>query len=230
MKACSNIDMAKLIKETMKEQTTIVRSQDKTHIFEFTKDYSFEGESAIVITLSSESDNTTSVFDRTKYFTFTNLTNIGISKITMFSLFTKINGKFKSNSYTDEDIQNSLQYLKKLLELDYSYVVIAIGSSHSSDNKVKEAKRKLYELLIPFSQQNKVVKIQDNMELYITDEITTLHPLFCGNYLSLRWKLVPFDIQKAITNLDNAEKRAMEMKKKAQQKRSEASFDDVCTK
>ena len=64
--------MPKKITETMQELTTIVRSQDKTQIYEFTKEYQFEGKSALILTLSSESDNTTTTFDRTKYFTFIN--------------------------------------------------------------------------------------------------------------------------------------------------------------
>ena len=194
--------MAKTKTETMECRTMIVRSVDQRSIYEFTNEYGFDGKKALVITLSSESYNTPTFFDRTKYFTFINLSRIGYSKITMYNLFTKIGEKLKPANYTNDDIAESLKYLKKLLNQGYDSIVIAMGTTMSKNRRVKECKKLLFELLLPYHKEGKVVRIVDDMELYNHDEEQCLHPLYAGNYIGGRWKLIPYDIEMIMNKID----------------------------
>ena len=216
--------MAKKITETMQEHTTIVRSQDKTQIFEFTKEYQFNGKSALVLTLSSESDNTTTTFDRTKYFTFINLSSMGFNTITLFNVFPKINDTFKSSSYTKADMDESLKYLKSLLDKKYDTVIVAFGSSHSTDKRVKTTKKEVFELLNDYLGVSSICRIADEFSSDEENNLQCLHPLYCGNYLALRWKLAPFNLEQAIANL---EKKSPPKQKEITEVKVEVNQNDI---
>lgn len=202
--------MVKIKKETLSSITSVVKSADQKHIFEFTNEYDFDGKKAVVITLSSESSNSLTCFDRTKYFTFNNLSKIGYSKITIFNLFTRVDEKLKPSSYSDKEIEESLKYLDGLLESGYDNIVVAFGTKMSKNRKVKECKKILLERLIPYYKEGKVVKIVDDLELYKKSENECLHPLYAGNYISGRWKLIPYNVELVLNDLKEEEKRLEE--------------------
>ena len=213
-----NVYMTKTKKETMDCKTTITRSADQKSVYEFTREYGFDGKKALVITLSSESNNSTTYVDRTKYFTFINMTQLGYSKITLFNLFTRVDEKLKPTSYTKEEMTDSFKYLKKLLEQGYDAIVIAVGTTMSKNRRVKECKKMMYELLLPYHKEGKVMRIVDNLELYKHDDEQCLHPLYAGNYIGGRWKLIPYDIEMMIKKLTD-ELKPIEPQKPVQAKK-----------
>lgn len=195
--------MAKTKSEVLECKTTIIKSLDHTSVFEFTNEYGFNGKKALVITLASESDNTPSSYDRTKYFTFINMTRIGYSKITVYNLFPRVNEKLEPSSYSDEEIAESLKYLRKLLAQNYDAIVVAFGTKMSKNKRVRECKKLLFEILLPYHKEGKVMRIIDNMELYKQDDDQCLHPLFAGNYMGGKWKLIPYDIENVLNVIEN---------------------------
>lgn len=202
--------MVKVKKETLTSTTSIVKSVDQKHVFEFTNEYDFDGKKAVVITLSSESSNSLTCFDRTKYFTFNNLSKIGYSKITIFNLFTRVNEKLKPSNYSEEEIEDSLKYLDELLKSGYDNVVVAFGTTMSKNRRVKECKKQLLERLVPYYKEGKVVRIVDDLELYKRSESECLHPLYAGNYIGGRWKLIPYNVELVLNILRDDEKRLKE--------------------
>ena len=47
------------------------------------------------------------------------------------------------------------------------------------------------------------MRIIDNMELYKQDDDQCLHPLFAGNYMGGKWKLIPYDIENVLNVIEN---------------------------
>ena len=200
--------MVKTRTETTESTTTLVQSQDGQYVYEFTHEFKKEGKSALILTLNAGEAVTTMSYDRTKYFIIGNLAGLGYRKMTMCTLFTRIGKQFKSSSYTDDEIKDSLGYLKKLLNKGgYDEIIVALGVAHEKDKKVLEAKKKLFELLIPCSREGRIRKIVDTMELYNQNE-ASIHPLFAGNYFGGRWKIVPYDIEKIYEGMISKEKKA----------------------
>lgn len=217
--------MTKTKIEAMNCKTTIIRSVDQKNVYEFTREYGFEGKKALVVTLSSESNNSTTYVDRTKYFTFINMTQLGYSKITSFNLFTRVDEKLKPSSYTKEELTESFKYLKKLLEQGYDAIVVAVGTTMSKNKQVKECKKMMYELMLPYHKEGKVMRIVDNLELYKHDDEQCLHPLYAGNYIGGRWKLIPYDIEKMIVKL-NDELKPVEPQVTSKAKKESPKEDD----
>jgi len=206
------LKMLKLKTETTESKTTLVKTQDEQYIYELTHELNIEGKSTIIITLTAGDSVTTRSYDRTKYFIINNLAGLGYKKITMYTLFTKVSKKFKSSSYTDEEIKDSLNYLKKLLNKgNYDEVIVALGVAHEKDKKVIEVKKILFELLQSYSEKVSVMKIIDTMGLYNSNETDTIHPLYAGNYFGGRWKIIPYDISKAYANLLEKKKSKTEI-------------------
>lgn len=110
-------------------------------------------------------------------------------------------------------MDESLKYLKTLLDKKYDTVIVAFGSSHSTDKRVKTTKKEVFELLNDYLGVSSICRIADEFSSDEENNLQCLHPLYCGNYLALRWKLVPFNLEQAIASV---EKKSTKNQKKQQ--------------
>ena len=111
---------------------------------------------------------------------------LGYSKIIVWNLFANICTKLKPQEITDNT--ENMQYFAELLERKFDTVLIGWGNTFLGNKNMEQAKRQVCEQLQPFAE--KVMEIVDEEGVY--EELHTMHPLFCGQRFSGKWKLRPF--------------------------------------
>lgn len=177
--------------ENTVKQTEIL---EKTGVFDEKLEKRFElsltykgtkGKTILVIGINPAS-NHVKVFDNTTNYLLNNLGMLGYSKIIVWNLFANICTKLKPQEIADNT--ENMQYFAELLERKFDTVLIGWGNTFLGNKNMEQAKRQVCEQLQPFAE--KVMEIVDEEGVY--EELHTMHPLFCGQRFSGKWKLRPF--------------------------------------
>ena len=181
--------------ESKKEQMTTEVVYQGNHTYEIKKTIEgFKGESAILIGLypTIDGDNITRI-DSTQLHLINHMKELGLCEVRIMNLYPDVFDRKPSTVQLSYDKEN-FEYIMQAINATEEYkIVIAYGSSHSSNKTTNMVKKNLLEAIGNSKAKDRVYQISS--EYIDTMSSDPTHVLYLGlRHGDERWKLVPLDV------------------------------------
>lgn len=184
-----------MVKTESTLKTTIINSDDGLHNFEIIRTIDgMEGKTAILVTLyPSFSGGNVLKLDSTALHLYNHMEDLGISKVRIINLFSKIVRGTKLSCRGLEVDEKNLDYIEKVMtEKNFSenLFIIGWGSSLSTSVAANTTKDRIIEMYRKYIPKGTLYQIRASN---IDKNVEAPHPLWLGINASLqRWQLEEF--------------------------------------
>jgi len=212
--------------ETKREQITteVVFNGDRTYEIK-RRIEGYKGDKAILIGLypTIDGDNITKI-DSTQLHLINHMKELGLNEVRIMNLYSEVFDRKPTTSQLTYDKEN-FEYITQAVNTAGEYkLIIAYGSSHSSNKTTNTLKKNLLEAISNSNSKDRVYQIGSEYNDTMSSDPT--HVLYLGlRHGDERWNLMPLDVNAekekvALRLTDNSEEK-MEPKKRGRKRQDE---------
>ena len=212
--------------ETKREQITteVVFNGDRTYEIK-RRIEGYKGDKAILIGLypTIDGDNITKI-DSTQLHLINHMKELGLNEVRIMNLYSEVFDRKPTTSQLTYDKEN-FEYITQAVNTAGEYkLIIAYGSSHSSNKTTNTLKKNLLEAISNSNSKDRVYQIGSEYNDTMSSDPT--HVLYLGlRHGDERWNLMPLDVNAekekiALRLTDNSEEK-MEPKRKGRKRQDE---------
>ena len=212
--------------ETKREQITteVVFNGDRTYEIK-RRIEGYKGDKAILIGLypTIDGDNITKI-DSTQLHLINHMKELGLNEVRIMNLYSEVFDRKPTTSKLTYDKEN-FEYITQAVNTAGEYkLIIAYGSSHSSNKTTNTLKKNLLEAISNSNSKDRVYQIGSEYNDTMSSDPT--HVLYLGlRHGDERWNLMPLDVNAekekvALRLTDNSEEK-MEPKKRGRKRQDE---------
>lgn len=212
--------------ETKREQITteVVFNGDRTYEVK-RRIEGYKGDKAILIGLypTIDGDNITKI-DSTQLHLINHMKELGLNEVRIMNLYSEVFDRKPTTSQLTYDKEN-FEYITQAVNTAGEYkLIIAYGSSHSSNKTTNTLKKNLLEAISNSNSKDRVYQIGSEYNDTMSSDPT--HVLYLGlRHGDERWNLMPLDVNAekekiALRLTDNSEEK-MEPKRRGRKRQDE---------
>ena len=188
--------------ESKKEQLITEVVYQGNHTYEIKKTINgFKGDKAILIGLypTVDGDNITKI-DSTQLHLINHMKELGLNEVRIMNLYSEVFDRKPTTSQLTYDKDN-FEYITQAVNTAGEYkLIIAYGSSHSSNKTTNTLKKNLLEAISNSKSKDKVYQISSEYIDTIGSDPT--HVLYLGlRHGDEQWNLVPLDVNDEILKI-----------------------------
>lgn len=207
--------------------TTIVNSDDNLHNYEISRIMSGDGvsakcEAALITICPSTSAKGDFKIDSTTSHLLGHLSELGICKLSVFNLFSKITDSRMSsrNLMVDEENMNYIESRFKDKKFATTKLILAWGSSLEHSDAAQLSKKRIIQMYMKYHPNKPMYELTAEG---MSDTLHCIHPLYLGvNTSHAKWSLTEYQPPKDLMEYES-KKKVSSADKKAISKKATAN-------